>query len=129
MIGTKGEMHLCHKTDGSLPLGNVCEGGYDMKKMFEAYQSYGEATNCIECRSCWAMNACSYCAALRLNGGKWANPKHEECDLQRRRVEYLLKLFVAMYKLDPTIFPKLMERKKDLNTYKSIVDFNSFVNL
>lgn len=129
MIGTKGEMHLCHKTDGSLPLGNVCEGGYDMKKMFEAYQSYGEATNCIECRSCWAMNVCSYCAALRLDGGKWVNPKHEECDLQRRRVEYLLKLFVAMYKLDPTILPKLMERKKDLNIYKSIVDYNEFVGL
>lgn len=127
MIGTKGEMHLCHKTDGSLPLGNVCEGGYDMKKMFDAYQSYGKATNCIECRSCWAMNVCSYCAALRLDGGKWVNPKHKECDLQRRRVEYLLKLFVAMYKLDPTILPKLMERKKDMNIYKSIVDFNEFI--
>lgn len=128
MIGTEGEMHLCHKTDGSLPLGNVCEGGYDMQKMIEAYRSYGETTNCIECRSCWAMNVCSYCAALRLDGGKWSNPKPTECDLQRRRVEFLLKLFVAMYKLDPTILPKLMERKKDLNVYKSIVDFNEFTN-
>lgn len=129
MIGTEGEMHLCHKTDGSLPLGNVCEGGYDMQKMQEAYRSYGETTNCIECRSCWAMNVCSYCAALRLNGGKWNNPKHNECDLQRRRVEYLLKLFVAVYKLDPSILPKLMERKKDLNIYKSIVDYNEFMRL
>ena len=129
MIGTEGEMHLCHKTDGSLPLGNVCQGGYDMQKMQEAYKSYGETTNCIECRSCWAMNVCSYCAALRLNGGKWNNPKHNECDLQRRRVEYLLKLFVAVYKLDPSILPKLMERKKDLNIYKSIVDYNEFMRL
>lgn len=127
MIGTEGEMHLCHKTDGSLPLGNVCEGGYDMQKMFEAYRSYGETTNSKECRSCWAMNVCGYCAALRLNGGKWSNPKHAECDLQRRRVEYLLKLFVAVYHLDPTILPRLMERKKDLNMYKSIVDFNEFI--
>lgn len=46
----------------------------DMQKMFDEYRSYGEATNCKECRSCWAMNVCSYCAALRLDGGKWSNP-------------------------------------------------------
>lgn len=129
MIDTEGGMHICHKTDGSLPLGNVCEGGYDMQKMFDAYRSYGETTNCIECRSCWAMNVCSYCAALRLNGGKWFNPKHVECDLWRRHVEYLLKLFVAVYKLDPGILPKLMERKHDLKHYKSVVDYNEFICL
>ena len=129
MIDTEGGMHICHKTDGSLPLGNVCEGGYDIQKMFDAYKSYGETTNCIECRSCWAMNFCSYCAALRLNGGKWFNPKQVECDLWRRHMEYLLKLFVAVYKLDPTILPKLMERKHDLNHYKSVVDYNEFIRL
>jgi uncharacterized protein len=129
MIDTEGGMHMCHKTDGSLSLGNVCEGGYDMKKMFDAYKSYGETTNCIECRSCWAMNVCSYCAALRLSGGKWFNPKQVECDLWRRHMEYLLKLFVAVYKLDPNIIPKLMERKHDLNYYKSVVDYNEFIQL
>ena len=100
-----------------------------MKKMFAAYKSYGEITNSIECRSCWAMNVCSYCAALRLNGGKWKNPKQAECDLWRRNTEYLLKLFVAVYKFDPEILPKLMERKHDLNHYKSVVDYNEFIRL
>lgn len=127
MIDTDGGMHICHKTDGSLPLGNVCGGGYDMQKMFEAYRSYGETTNCIECKSCWAMNMCSYCAALRLNGGKWVNPKNAECDLQRRRTEYLLKLFIAAYKHDPDILSKLMKRKHNLEHYKSIVDYNEFI--
>ena len=127
MIGTDGEMHLCHKTDGSLPLGNVCNGGYDMEKMIDAYKSYGETTNCIECRSCWAMNICSYCAALRLEGGKWKNPRPLECKLQKRRLETLLKLFVAVYKLDPNIIPKLMERKRNLKIYKSLVDYNDFI--
>lgn len=127
MIGTDGEMHICHKTDGSLPLGNVCNGGYDMQKMFEAYKNYGDTTNCEECCNCWAMNACNYCAALRLKGGKFINPMHSECNLQRRRVEYLIKLFIAAYKIDPNILPKLMERKHDLEHYKSIVDFNEFI--
>ena len=78
-----------------------------MQKMFEAYKSYGAITNCKECRNCWAMNMCSYCAALRLDGGKWTNPRVSECDLQRRSVEYQLKLFVALYKLDPDFMPKL----------------------
>ena len=129
MIDTEGGMHLCHKTDGSLPLGNVCESGYDMQKMFEAYKSYGETTNCLECRSCWAMNNCGYCAALRLKGGKWFNPRPIECDLHRRNMEYQLKLFIAAYKLDPDILPKLMDRKHDLNHYKSIVDYNEFIRL
>lgn len=129
MIDVDGGMHLCHKTDGSLPLGNVCEGGYDMQKMFDAYKSYGETTNCKECRSCWAMNVCGYCAALRLDGGKWSNPKQMECELHRRNTEYLLKLFVAVYKLDPEILPKLMERKHDLKHYKSVVDYNAFIRL
>lgn len=129
MIDTEGGMHICHKTDGSLSLGNVCDGGYDMQKMFDAYKSYGETTNCKECRNCWAMNMCSYCAALRLNGGKWKNPKQAECDLWRRHMEYLLKLFVAVYKSDPEILPKLMERKHDLKHYKSVVDYNEFIHL
>lgn len=129
MIDVDGGMHICHKTDGSMSLGNVCEGGYDMQKMFEAYRSYGETTNCKECRSCWAMNVCSYCAALRLDGGKWSNPEQSECELLRRNTEYLLKLFVAVYKLDPNIIPKLMERKHDLNHYKSVVDYNEFIHL
>lgn len=127
MIDVDGGMHICHKTDGSLPLGNICDGGYDMQKMFEAYRSYGATTNCKECRNCWAMNMCSYCAALRLDGGKWKNPRPSECDLQRRRVEYQLKLFVALYKLDPGFYPKLMERKHNLEHYKSIVDYNEFI--
>lgn len=127
MIDVDGGMHICHKTDSSLPLGNVCSGGYDMQKMFEAYKSYGETTNCKECRGCWAMNMCSYCAALRLNGGKWKNPQPSECALQRRRVEHQLKLFVALYKLDPEFMPKLMERKHNLEHYKSIVDYNEFI--
>ncbi len=127
MIDTEGNMHLCHKTDGSLPLGNVCAGGYDMDKMIEAYKSFGETSNKIECRSCWAMNNCSYCAAQRLRGGKWKNPSVTECDYLRRHVEYLLKLFVSAYKLDPNILSKLMEQKKDMRKYRSVIDFNDFM--
>lgn len=129
MIDVEGNMHICHKTDGSLPLGNVCTGGYDMAKMIEAYKSYGETTNKKECRSCWAMNNCTYCAALRLRGGKWENPTKAECDLFRRRMEFSLKLFVRAYKLDPEIFPKLMAQKKDFSRYRSVVDLNEFLKL
>ncbi len=129
MVDVDGDMHICHKTDGSLPLGNVLRGGYDIEKMEEAYRSYGEATNCEACRNCWAVNECKYCAATRLHGGRWKNPLPDECALQRRSVEYLLKLFVAVYKEDPGILQRLMQHKHDLNHYKSIVDFNEFIRL
>lgn len=127
MIDVDGYIHICHKTDGSFPLGNVLKGGYDKKQMLNVYSSYGSTTNCKECRNCWAMKMCSFCAALRLDGGKFNNPRPIECDLQRRRVEYQLKLFVALYKLDSDFMPKLIARKHDLNHYKSIVDYNEFI--
>ena len=129
MIDTDGNMHICHKTDGSLPLGNVCMGGYDLNKMIEAYKSYGETTNKIECRSCWAMNNCTYCAALRLRGGVWNNPTSLECALFRRRMEFYLKLFAKVYQLDADILPKLLAQKKDLEKYRSVVDFYEFMRL
>ena len=75
------------------------------------------------------MNVCGYCAALRLDGGKWTNPRHSECDLYRRNKEYVLKLFVAVYKFDPDILSKLMEYKHDLSHYKSVLDYNEFIRL
>ena len=109
------------------PLGNVCNGGYDMQKMASAYINFGEKTNSIECRSCWAMNTCNYCAANRLKGGKWVNPTQAECDLHRRQMELHLKLFVAVYKLDPSILPKLMERERDYSHNRGVVDYNEFI--
>lgn len=128
MIGTEGEIHICHKTDGSLPLGNVMTGGYDLDKMFEANISYAELTNCKECRSCWAVNNCHYCAALRLKGGKWKNPTIRECDVLRRNMESNFKLFIAVYKQNPKILSDLFIYKKDLHNYTSILDFNEFIN-
>ena len=42
-------------------------------------------------------------------------------------MEYLLKLFVSAYKLDPNILSKLMEQKKDMRKYRSVIDFNDFM--
>ena len=128
MIGTEGEIHICHKTDGSLPLGNVVTGGYDMEKMYEANRSYAELTNCQECRSCWAVNNCNYCAAMRLDGGRWKNPAKRECDVLRRNAESIFKLFIAVYKQDPQIISDLFLYKNDMNNYTSILDYNEFIH-
>lgn len=125
MVGANGDFHICHKTDGSIPFGNV-HTGVDMNKMIDLYARYITKTNCTECCSCWAVNFCKCCGATRMRGGDFVNPTHCECDYFRKDAEWTIKLFIEIYKRAPKLIEKLMERKHNIEYYKSIVDYNTF---
>ena len=126
MIGANGDLHICHKTDGSMAFGNI-HTGVDMDKMIEIYSKYINRTNCEECCSCWAVHFCKNCAATRMRGGDFANPTHAECDYFRKDAEWTVKLFLEIYKQAPHLIDELMRRKHQLEYYNSIVDFNEFI--
>ena len=125
MIGADGNLHICHKTDGSMPYGNV-HTGIDIEKMVDIYQRYMEATDNEECRSCWMVRNCGVCAALRMKGNSFVNPTRKECDYYRSLNELYFKLYARVQKEEPELLIELFKHKKDLRYYKTIVDFNEF---
>lgn len=126
MIGVDGEMHMCHKTDGSMPFGNV-RTGIDYQKLKELYIKFIESTNKVECRSCWAFRFCPLCGATRLKMGEFNNPTTMECDYYRQEAAFNIKLLIAINKRYPDLIEKIMKYKENLNNYKSIVDYNVFM--
>lgn len=126
MIGVDGEMHICHKTDGSMPFGNV-QTGIDIQKLKALYTKFIDATNKIECRSCWAFRFCPLCGAARMKKGEFNNPTEIECDYYRQDASSNIKLLIAIHKKYPDIIEKIMKYKENLSHYKSIVDFNVFM--
>lgn len=128
MISVNGDMHICHKTDGSMPFGNVFTG-INENKIVKLYKDYIEATNNKECRSCWAFHFCPFCGATRMKNGKFCNPQQEECDYIRKGIELKFVLFIEIYKHYPELISKLLEYKRNPEHYKSIVDFNIFTKM
>lgn len=76
MVGVTGDLHICHKTDGSMPFGNI-HTGVDLSKMIKIYADFAETTEKGACRSCWAIRFCQCCGATRMRGGKFVNPTKE----------------------------------------------------
>ncbi len=126
MIGVNGEMHICHKTDGSMPFGNV-QTGIDIQKLKEIYAKFIDVTNKIECRSCWAFRFCSLCGAMRMKDGEFINPTEKECDFYRQNAYLSINLLIAINKKYPELIEKIVEYKQNLHRYKSIVDYNEFM--
>lgn len=127
MVGAGGDLHICHKTDCSMPFGNI-HTGIDIDRMVDIYQRYMEATDNKECRSCWMVRNCGVCAALRMKGNTFVNPTRKECEYLRALNELYFKLYVKVHKEEPALLDELFERKKDVRFYKSIVDINEFNN-
>lgn len=126
MIGVNGEMHICHKTDGSMPFGNI-RTGIDVQKMKDLYKKFIDATNKIECRSCWAFRFCPLCGAARMKNGSFHNPTEKECDFYKQDASSNINLLIAVNKKYPDLIEKIMKYKENLKNYKSIVDYNVFM--
>lgn len=91
MVSTDGKYHMCHKTDGSLPLGD-CNTGYDSVRIAAAYQQFHRMLNRDECRSCWAIHFCQLCAAPLLRNGTFTAPTNQECDCVRESVKQSFRI-------------------------------------
>lgn len=87
MVATNGNYHMCHKTDGSWPIGN-CATGYDHKSMLAMYQDFHRVLNSPQCKSCWAIRFCTICSAPLLRRALFCCPSAEECEYIRASVSF-----------------------------------------
>ncbi len=93
-ISSDGCFYPCEKLDKSkgCVIGSL-EYGFDYSKIKEIINI--GLLNEKECGMCWAKRLCSVCVKQCLNEGNiCAETKHAFCDLERKRVELLLKKYI-----------------------------------
>lgn len=127
MIGVDGALHICHKTDGSMSFGNINQG-IDKNLLSELYKKYAVSINNIHCRSCWAHNFCSFCAALRMKDGEFIVPGHDECEFMRSTIKLSFKTFIQLYNKYPNELKLIFDQKNNIKRYKTIVSVDKFNN-
>ena len=125
MVGVDGEIHICHKTDGSYSFGNINSLPIDYSRLVELYRKHNECVN-HHCTGCWAVHICDICGARRLRNGEFKNPTSRECDVIRADKHLILSAtFYAALKR-PELFKRLKEKAKESKDYISIIDINEF---
>lgn len=123
MIGVDGNIHICHKTDGSYPFGNVNSTPLDYSELVRLYQKHNECVN-NHCRSCWAVNICSVCGARRLKKGQFRNPTDNECEVLREEKHLMLSSVLYMAWKRPELYSELQRKSKELKDYIPVIDIN-----
>jgi len=125
MIGVNGDMHICHKTDGSMPFGNVNDKQFDTAGITNLYVEYGKNTN-KGCNNCWMFRFCGICGAMRINKGLVTNPETAECDIFRLECESQLKAYFYAAEFNPKIIDDLIDYKNNRRNYISVIDINTY---
>jgi len=123
MIDVNGNYLICHKTDGSMPIGN-CVTGLDFEKIIDLYQQYNTAINNPECKKCWNVRFCGICAAKRMSAGTFQNPTSRECDFLRLQSSYDFLCFIYLSINQVDILKKIFDHKNDKKKYISYIDIN-----
>ncbi len=125
MVGADGNFHMCHKTDGSLPIGNT-DTGLDYEKIAVSYFKFNETLSNDNCKNCWAVRLCKACAAVKLNDGNFINASKDECNFIRKSSEYLFNKFIMLQNYENLM--KFFEEKEKFNTDIGVIDINNFIN-
>lgn len=128
MVGVDGNVHICHKTDGSYPFANISSTPLDYSKLVELYRRHNESVN-KHCSNCWAIHFCNVCGARRLQKGEFKNPTQEECDVMRADTSLCLSAVLYMAVSRPDLFKNLHDRQKKCDDYISVIDINEFDNI
>jgi len=125
MLAANGDFVICHKVDGSMPIGN-CDSGLDFEKLVDLNQQYNQTINNDECKNCWNVNFCSVCAASRMTEKHFINPSKQECDYFRLRTAYDFFCFITLSLEHPDLLEKIFDHRKDPKKYIGIIDINDF---
>lgn len=124
MVDVDGNLHICHKTDGSFVLGNV-DDGLNRDALRKFYGDLARASDCEECRNCWAVRECGQCAAVRLRGGSFVNPHEDECRYIRKSALIDLRIFARLLLTEPRILDRLDEYVNDPDRYEGVIDLST----
>jgi len=125
MLAANGDYLICHKVDGSMPVGH-CDSGLDLDKLVDFNQQYNQAINNDECKNCWNVNFCSICAAGRMVGNQFLNPTKKECDYFRLRTAYDFLCFNHLSLEHPDLLQRIFAYRNDPQKYIGIIDINDF---
>jgi len=125
MLAANGDYLICHKSEGSMPIGN-CVSGIDFDKLADLNISYNSAINNGPCSRCWTARFCRICAAARMSGDGFVNPSPRECAFLRLETEFRFSCFLHLCRKHPEITDKLSEFRNDPNHFIGIIDRNAF---
>ena len=123
MVSANGNFLICHKTDGSMPVGD-CNSGLDFEKLIDLYQRYNRAINNVDCRNCWNVRFCKICAATRMTSNSFINPAKKECDFFRLQTTYDFLCFIYLSLEHSDLLEKIFDHRNDKTKFISFVDIN-----
>ena len=126
MAGADGIFHICHKTDGSMPVGNY-NTDVEFDKVVSLFRNYNEIINNSMCKSCWNVHFCKICSAARMVSGKFMNPTFTECEFTKLNTAFNFELFIYLYLNYPQYYQILVEFKNDKKSNRGIIDINHFI--
>ncbi len=126
IVGVDGNIHICHKTDGSAPFGNIYSLPIDYEKLVDIYIDHNHSVNEGGCRSCWIVNFCPICGARRLNNGKMQNPTHDECKVIREEERLMLMAYFYAAQYRPDLIEYIAKKRMNRREYVSVTDVNFF---
>lgn len=126
MIGVNGDIHICHKTDGTAPFANIHNLPINYDKLVDIYLEHNKAVNEGGCRSCWAVRYCSVCGAKRLRKGKMVNPNYNECEVMRMEQQLSMKAFFYAMENRPDVVEYFERKRENRREYISILDIHTF---
>lgn len=120
-VDTKGNLHLCERTDFSKPIGNVADG-INESIVKQMYADYFRIINREECRSCWAGHFCTLCMATLIKDGKIVPPNTHICNSIREAVSRQIQdlLFIKEY------YPEILECMEDMYEQANDITVNGF---
>lgn len=125
MVAANGDYLVCHKVDGSMPIGN-CRSGLDMDRIAEVYCHYNATINATGCGSCWAVRFCNVCAATRMDNGRFLTPTPAECDCMREEIAFRFRCFIHLSREHPQLLERIFAYTRDPHRYVGVIDLNVF---
>ena len=125
MVAANGDLLICHKSDGSMPIGN-CSSGLDIEKLIDLNEKYNSAINNRECKSCWAVHFCKICAAARMSPDGFVNPTRKECDFFRLATEFRFACYLHLSEEHPDLLQKITDHRNDPKHFIGVIDKNEF---
>lgn len=92
-VAPDGNLHACHNTDESYPIGNIREEGINPNKVVRFYLDHLQNFQ-KDCKKCWAFRFCKKCPAQMLNNGHFVPASEKECSNIREVCEMKIMKYI-----------------------------------
>lgn len=93
-VSSKGEFHMCMRSDYSFQLGDV-ESGYNKEAIVSLYKRHINGFR-QKSKKCWAIHFCNICPAQTLYKNTFRFPNNIECKTIQKTVLVLMKKYIML---------------------------------